>query len=102
MDEVARAAGKDPLAFRRALMSQHPKHLGVLDAVADKAGWGQALPSGVFRGIAQFMGYGSYTAAVAEVSIKGNDVRVHRLVLATNCGHAVNPVQIACQIEGKP
>jgi len=100
MDEVARAAGKDPLAFRRNLMKNHPKHLGVLDAVADKGGWDKPLAPGMFRGIAQFMGYGSYTAAIAEVSIKGNDVKVHRLVLATNCGHAVNPVQIASQIEG--
>jgi isoquinoline 1-oxidoreductase beta subunit len=100
MDEVARAAGKDPLAFRRSLMAQHPKHLAVLDAAAEKAGWNKPLPAGLFRGIAQFMGYGSYTAAVAEVSLKGHDVKVHRLVLATNCGHAVNPVQIACQIEG--
>ena len=100
MDEVARAAGKDPLAFRRSLIKNHPKHLGVLDAVADKGGWDKPLAPGMFRGIAQFMGYGSYTAAIAEVSIKGNDVKVHRLVLATNCGHAVNPVQIASQIEG--
>ena len=100
MDEVARAAGKDPLAFRRTLLKNHPKHLGVLDAVADKGGWSQPLPPGRFKGIAQFMGYGSYTAAIAEVSLQGNDVRVHRLVLATNCGHAVNPVQIASQIEG--
>ena len=100
MDEVARAAGKDPLAFRRSLIKNHPKHLGVLDAVADKGGWDKPLAPGMFKGIAQFMGYGSYTAAIAEVSIKGNDVKVHRLVLATNCGHAVNPVQIASQIEG--
>ena len=100
MDEVARAAGKDPLAFRRALLKNHPKHLGVLDAVADKGGWDKPLAPGVYRGIAQFMGYGSYTAAIAEVSVKGRDVRVHRLILATNCGHAVNPVQVASQIEG--
>ena len=100
IDEVAKAAGKDPLAFRRNLVKNHPKHLGVLDAVADKGGWDKPLAPGMFRGIAQFMGYGSYTAAIAEVSIKGNDVKVHRLVLATNCGHAVNPVQIASQIEG--
>ncbi len=100
IDEVAKAAGKDPLAFRRNLIKNHPKHLGVLDAVADKGGWDKPLAPGMFRGIAQFMGYGSYTAAIAEVSIKGNDVKVHRLVLATNCGHAVNPVQIASQIEG--
>ncbi len=100
IDEVAKAAGRDPLEFRRSLMGNHPKHLGVLNAAADKAGWGRPLPAGVFRGIAQFMGYGSYSAAVAEVSVKGNEVKVHRLVLATNCGHALNPDQIAAQVEG--
>lgn len=100
LDEVAKAAGRDPLEFRRALMSKHPKHLAVLDAAASKAGWGQPLPPGVFRGIAQFMGYGSYSAAVAEVTLKGNEVSVKRLVLATNCGHALNPDQIAAQVEG--
>ncbi len=101
IDEVARAAGADALAFRRALMGAHPKHLAVLDAAAAKAGWGQPLPSGVHRGIAQFMGYGSYSAAVAEVSVgaKG-EVKVHRMVLALDCGHAVNPGQIAAQVEG--
>jgi isoquinoline 1-oxidoreductase beta subunit len=101
MDEVARAAGQDPLEFRRALMASHPKHLAVLNAAADKAGWGKPLPAGVHRGIAQFMGYGSYSAAVAEVSVsdKGG-VKVHRMVLALNCGHAVNPDQIAAQVEG--
>jgi len=101
MDEAARAAGKDPLEFRRALMSKHPKHLGVLNAAAEKAGWGTPLPPGVHRGIAQFMGYGSYSAAVAEVSVTPNGmVKVHRMVLALNCGHAVNPDQIAAQVEG--
>ena len=82
-------------------MANHPKHLAVLNAVADKAGWGKPLPAGVHRGIAQFMGYGSYSAAVAEVSVsdKGR-VKVHRMVLALNCGHAVNPDQIAAQVEG--
>ena len=101
MDEAAKAAGKDPLEFRRALMAKHPKHLAVLNAAADKAGWGTPLPSGVHRGIAQFMGYGSYSAAVAEVSVgKDGKVKVHRMVLALNCGHAVNPDQIAAQVEG--
>jgi len=101
MDEVARAAGRDPLEFRRALMASHPKHLGVLNAAADKAGWGKPLPAGVHRGIAQFMGYGSYSAAVAEVSVSDKgQVKVHRMVLALNCGHAVNPDQIAAQVEG--
>ena len=100
MEEVAAAAGRDPLEFRRALMQKHPKHLAVLNAAADKAGWGKPLPAGVHRGIAQFMGYGSYSAAVAEVSVKGDEVKVRRLVLSTNCGHAVNPDQIAAQVEG--
>ena len=101
MDEVARAAGKDPLDFRRALMSKHPKHLGVLNAVAEKAGWGKPLPAGIHRGIAQFMGYGSYSAAVAEVSVSDRgQLKVHRMVLALDCGHVVNPDQIAAQVEG--
>ena len=99
--ESARITGRDSLEFRRALMQNHPKHLGVMNAVAAKANWGQPLPPGVFRGIAQFMGYGSYSAAVAEVSVsKDGLVKVHRMVLGVNCGHAVNPGQIAAQVEG--
>ena len=101
MDEVARAAGRDPLEFRRALMGNHPKHLAVLDAAAEKGGWGKPLPPGVHRGIAQFMGYGSYSAATAEVSVSPEGrLKIHRMVLACNCGHAVNPQQIAAQVEG--
>ena len=89
------------LEFRRALMSAHPKHLAVLNAVAEKGDWGKPLPAGVHRGIAQFMGYGSYSAATAEVSVDANGkLKVHRMVLAVNCGHAVNPGQIAAQVEG--
>ena len=73
----------------------------MLNAAAEKAGWGKPLPPGVHRGIAQFMGYGSYSAAVAEVSVSANGkVKVHRMVLALDCGHAVNPDQIAAQVEG--
>jgi isoquinoline 1-oxidoreductase beta subunit len=101
MDEVAKAAGKDPLEFRRALMKAYPKHLGVLNAAAEKGGWGKPLPAGVHRGIAQFMGYGSYSAAVAEVSVSPQGkLKVHRMVLAINCGHAVNPSQIEAQVQG--
>ena len=101
MDEVARAAGTDPVEFRRALMKNHPKHLAVLNAALTKADWGKPLPAGVHRGVAQFMGYGSYSAAVAEVSVGDQGkLKVHRMVLALNCGHAVNPDQIAAQVEG--
>jgi isoquinoline 1-oxidoreductase beta subunit len=101
MDEVAKAAGKDPLEFRRALMQNHPKHLAVLEAAAKRGNWGKPLPNGMHRGLAQFMGYGSYSAAVAEVSVSAKgEVKVHRMVLALNCGHAVNPDQIAAQVEG--
>ena len=101
IEECARAAGKDSLEFRRALMKNHPKHLAVLNAVAEKGDWGKPLPAGQHRGIAQFMGYGSYSAATAEVSVSPQGkVKVHRMVLALNCGHAVNPDQIAAQVEG--
>ena len=101
IEECARASGKDSLEFRRALMSNHPKHLAVLNAAAEKGDWGKPLLPGVHRGIAQFMGYGSYSAATAEVSVsKQGKLKVHRMVLATNCGHAVNPHQIAAQVEG--
>ncbi len=101
IEECARAAGKDSLEFRRALMSKHPKHLAVLNAAAEKGDWGKPLPLGVHRGIAQFMGYGSYSAATAEVSVSAQGkLKVHRMVLALNCGHAVNPDQIAAQVEG--
>jgi isoquinoline 1-oxidoreductase beta subunit len=101
MDELAHAAGKDPLEFRRRLMANHPRHLAVLNAVAEKAGWGTPAPAGRYRGLAQTMGYGSYVAGCAEISV-GDDgkLTIHRIVAATDPGHAVNPQQIAAQIEG--
>ncbi|HEY8565807.1 MAG TPA: xanthine dehydrogenase family protein molybdopterin-binding subunit [Beijerinckiaceae bacterium] len=101
VDELALAAGQDPLAFRRKLMRNHPKHLAVLNAAAEKAGWGSPTPPGVHRGLAQIMGFGSYVAAVAEVSV-GEDgkVKIHRIVAATDPGYAVNPQQIEAQVEG--
>jgi isoquinoline 1-oxidoreductase subunit beta len=101
MDELAQAAGQDPLEFRRKLMTKHPKHLGVLNAVAERVGWGKPAPQGTFRGLAQQMGYGSYVAAAAEISVTGgNKVKIHRIVAATDCGHAINPAQIERQIAG--
>ena len=101
VDEMAHAAGQDPLEFRRKMMAKYPKHLAVLNTAAEKAGWGKPLAPGVFRGIAQHMGYGSYVAAVAEVSVDAKGVlKIHRLVAATDCGHVVNPQQVAMQIEG--
>jgi isoquinoline 1-oxidoreductase beta subunit len=101
LDEIAHATKQDPLALRRKLMAKHPKHLAVLNAAAERAGWGKPLPAGVYRGIAQTMGFGSYVAAVAEVSVsKDGALKIHRIVAATDPGHAVNPQQIEAQVEG--
>jgi len=101
LEECARAAGRDSLEFRRALMKNHPKHLAVLNAAAEAGDWGKPLPTGVFRGIAQFMGYASYSAATAEVSVSAKgEVRIHRMVFALDSGHVVNPAQVKAQIEG--
>lgn len=101
IDELAHAAGKDPLDYRRALMKNHPKHLAVLNAVAEKAGWGTKPPEGVYRGICQTMGFGSYVAAVAEVSVSADGkLKIHKITAATDPGHAVNPAQIERQVEG--
>ena len=100
MDELAHAAGVDALEFRRRLLRNSPRHLAVLNAVAEKGGWGKPAPAGVHRGLAQTMGFGSYVAACAEVSVTDGKVKIHRIVAATDPGHAVNPQQIAAQVEG--
>jgi isoquinoline 1-oxidoreductase beta subunit len=101
LDEVAHATNQDPVALRRKLMANHPKHLAVLNAVAERIGWGSPPPAGVFRGIAQQMGFGSYVAAAAEVSVSARgELRIHRIVAATDSGVAVNPQQIEMQVEG--
>ncbi len=105
IDEIAHAAGKDPLTLRRELMKNHPKHLAVLEAVAQRVGWGRPAADvngrKVFRGLCQTHGFGSYVAACAEVSVGAEgDLVVHRIVAATDPGHAVNPQQIEAQIEG--
>ncbi|MBR0709887.1 xanthine dehydrogenase family protein molybdopterin-binding subunit [Bradyrhizobium liaoningense] len=101
MDELAHAAGQDPLEFRRKLMGNHPKHLAVLNAVAEKIGWNTPAPQGVYRGIAQVMGYGSYVAGAAEISVtEGSKIKVHRIVASTDPGYIVNPAQVERQIAG--
>jgi isoquinoline 1-oxidoreductase beta subunit len=101
MDELAHAAGQDALEFRRKLMTKHPKHLAVLNAVAEKIGWDKPAAQGVYRGLAQHMGYGSYVAGAAEISVTdGNKIKVIRIVAATDPGYAVNPAQIERQIAG--
>ncbi|GGL63211.1 xanthine dehydrogenase family protein molybdopterin-binding subunit [Wenxinia marina] len=100
VDELAHAAGRDPLEFRRGMMANHPKHLAVLNAVAEGIGWEAGAPEGRAYGICQHMGYGSYVAAAAEVSVDGDRVTIHRIVAATDPGHVVNPQQVEAQIEG--
>jgi isoquinoline 1-oxidoreductase beta subunit len=101
MEELAHAAGIDPLEFRRKLMANHPKSLAVLNAVADKAGWGKPAPEGVHRGLAVVKTFGSHVAACAEVSVDDNGkLKIHRIVAATDPGYAVNPHLIEHQIAG--
>jgi isoquinoline 1-oxidoreductase beta subunit len=102
MDELAEAAGKDPVEFRRQFMKEHPRNLAVLNAVADKIGWTKAAPKGRFRGVAQMKAFNSFVAAAAEISVQdnGRKVKVHRIVAATDPGYAVNPAQIERQVAG--
>lgn len=101
MDELAQAAGQDPLQFRRQFMHNHPRNLAVLDAVANRIGWNTPAPAGMSRGLAQMKAFGSYVAAACELSVlPGNRVKIHRIVAATDPGYAVNPAQIERQVAG--
>lgn len=101
VDELAKAANADPYEFRRKMLSKAPKQLAVLDAAAKAADWTKPLPKGMYRGIAQVDGYGSYVAAVAEISMTDTGMpKVHRFVCAVDCGHVVNPDTVRSQMEG--
>jgi isoquinoline 1-oxidoreductase beta subunit len=101
MDELAQAVGQDELEFRRKLLSKHPRNLGVLNAVAERIGWGKPAPQGVYRGLAHMKAFNSYVAAAAEISVSGgNKIKIHRIVGATDPGYAVNPAQIDRQVAG--
>ncbi len=101
IDELAAAAKKDPYEYRKALLSKKPRHLGVLNLAAEKAGWGRPLPKGVFRGIAVVEAFDTYVAEVAEVSVgKDGTVKVHRVVCALDCGQVVNPHIVEQQAIG--
>jgi isoquinoline 1-oxidoreductase beta subunit len=100
LDEVAHAAGKDPVALRQSLLKD-PRHLGVLKLVAEKSGWGTPLPAGKGRGIALHRSFNTYVAQVAEVSVAADGkVKVDRVVCAVDCGVPVNPDVIKAQMEG--
>jgi len=102
VEELARAGGKDSFAFRRKLLEKAPRHRGVLELAAEKAGWGKPLPAGLTRGIAVVESFGSFVAEVAEVSVdrQSGEVKVRRVVCAVDCGRHVNPDIIAAQMEG--
>jgi len=100
IDELAHAAGKDPLAYRSALLAEKPRHLRALRTAAEKAGWGRKPPAGRARGLAVHESFGSIVAQVAEVSVEGKAIRVHRVTCAVDCGVAVNPLAIEAQLQG--
>ena len=100
IDELAAATKKDPVEFRRRLLADKPRHLGVLNLAAEKAGWGTPLPKGRYRGVAVHSSFDSYVAEIAEISIQSGVVRVRRVVAAVDCGQVVNPDIVEAQIEG--
>jgi len=102
VDELAHAAGVDPLTFRLNHLKKHPRPRRVLEVAAEKAGWGKALTQGDGRGIAMHFSFGSYVAQVAEVSLDRKDgtIKVHRVVCAVDCGHVINPDIVKAQMTG--
>jgi isoquinoline 1-oxidoreductase beta subunit len=100
MDELAHSIGVDALEFRRKLMGKNPKNLAVLNAAAERIGWGKPAEKGRFRGLSQMMAFGSYVAGAAEISVDGDKIKIHKLIGATDPGFAVNPAQIERQVAG--
>ncbi|HET7826487.1 MAG TPA: xanthine dehydrogenase family protein molybdopterin-binding subunit [Anaeromyxobacter sp.] len=100
IDELARSAGKDPLAYRVRLLPEHPRHVRLLQVAAEKAGWGKPPPEGHARGIAVHESFGSIIAEVADVSVEKGRIRVHRVTAAVDCGVAVNPLGVEAQVQG--
>jgi isoquinoline 1-oxidoreductase subunit beta len=101
VDELAAAAKQDPVAYRRALLDKSPRAKAALELAAAKAGWGQALPAGVGRGVSLQFVFGTYMAVVAEVEVaRGGAVRVRRVVCALDCGTVVNPDTVQAQVQG--
>jgi isoquinoline 1-oxidoreductase beta subunit len=101
VDELAVAAGQDPLEYRSRLLHAHPRHRHALQLAAEKAGWGRPPPEGHARGMAVHESFGSIIAQVAEVSVdRGNRIRVHRVTCAVDCGVAVNPLGVEAQVQG--
>jgi isoquinoline 1-oxidoreductase subunit beta len=100
IDALAAAAGKDPVAFRLAMLADHPRHAGVLKLAADKGGFGEKLPAGRGRGIAVHESFGSFVAIVADVTVAKGEVKVDRIVAAVDCGTVVNPDVVRAQVEG--
>ncbi|MGX1174991.1 molybdopterin cofactor-binding domain-containing protein [Pseudomonas sp. R151218B TE3479] len=100
VDELAHAAGQDPLAYRRLLLKTEPRHLGVLNLAAERFGWGRKAAAGRGQGIAVHQSFGSFCAQAVEISIERDEIRVHRVVCAIDCGIPVNPDNIKAQMEG--
>ncbi len=101
IDELASAAGRDPVELRRELLAEHPRHLGVLELAAEKAGWGEDLGPNRGRGVAVHKSFGTYVAEVADVTVKDDgSFTVDRVVCAVDCGIAINPDIIRAQMEG--